>query len=231
MRDRRTRRTRWLAILACWVSPAYADLGDVPQRAAAYVENAATAAYPRAEITVRMVPLDPRVSLSACDTLTLDIPGERVAGRVSVLARCRAPAVWGVYLTALVDVLLPVVTLNGPVPRDTVLRRSDVTLTNANLAELRDGFLTDPDDAIGMSARNNLRADAVLYQRQLAAPKLVSRGDAVTLATRRGSVVVTTQAIALTDGVYGEQVDVRNPRSNRVVSGWVTGPGAVSLRP
>jgi flagella basal body P-ring formation protein FlgA len=56
-------------------------------------------------------------------------------------------------------------------------------------------------------------------------------GDSVVLDAGHGLVAVSTQAIALTDGVYGEQIDVRNPRSNRIVTGWVTGRGTVTTRP
>lgn len=233
--QRRPLATPLVCLLACVTLAAaqagYPDTGTLLERAAAHAHDAARQAYPTGTVAVRMVPLDPRLRLEPCADLWLEIPGERVAGRVAVHARCRAPATWGLYLTAQVDVVLPVVELARPVPRDTVLRDDDLGLAPRNLAEIRDGYLTDLDAAVGMAARSNLRAGTVLYQRHLAAPKLVTKGDAVTLAASHGHVRVTTKAIALSDGVYGEQVEVRNPRSNRVMTGWVTGPGAVSTRP
>lgn len=226
--------TRWLLTVVLCIAPTglvNAATEALLARAGDFARDAAQQAYPNGQVSVRMVPVDPRLNLAECEDLDLRIPGDRTAGRVSVHARCRAPVNWGIYLTAQVDVILPVVTLTGPVPRDSVLRTGDVTTTEMNLATLREGYLTDPEAAAGMAARHNLRADTVVYQHQLAAPRLVRRGDTVTLATSVGTVTVTTQAVALTDGVYGEQVDVRNPRSDRVVSGWVTGAGTVSMRP
>lgn len=211
--------------------PVRADMASLLGQAADFTRQAAQRAYPDGAVTVAMVPMDPRLRLRPCEDLAMDVPGDRVAGRVSVRVRCKAPIAWGIYLTAKVDVILPVVTVARPVPREAILRPGDLALIEANLGELRDHYLTDLDDAVGLAARNNLRADAVLYQGQLAEPKLVSRGETVTLAAQRGHIVVTTQAIALTDGVYGEQIDLRNPRSNRVVSGWVTGPATVSVHP
>lgn len=208
--------------------PATALLLD---QAAGHVGDAAARAYPGGRVAVQMVPLDPRLTLTPCEDLSLEIPGGRVLGRVAVHARCRAPSPWQIYLTAQVEVELPVVVVTRPVPRDSVVRAGDVTLAEQDLAQLRDGYLTELDDVVGMSARTSLRADAVLYQRQLSAPRLVSRGDLVTLATVVGQVTVTTRAEALSDGVYGEQIEVRNPRSERVVSAWVTGAGRVSTRP
>jgi flagella basal body P-ring formation protein FlgA len=204
---------------------------DLLARAEAFATDAARQAYPDADITVSMVPLDSRLRLDPCEEVRFEPTGDRVAGRIAIRARCIAPARWGIFLTAMVDVVVPVVTLARPVPRDSVLQAADVTLTPRNLGELRDGYLVDAGDVVGMAARSNLRADNVLYQRHLAAPRLVVRGESVTVAARLGHVQVKTQAIALTDGVYGEQVEVRNPRSERVVTGWVTGPGQVSTRP
>jgi flagellar basal body P-ring formation protein FlgA len=229
-----TFKRRWLLAMVLWIVPAglaSAATEALLTKAGDFAREAAQQVYPDGQVSVRMVPLDPRLNLAACEELDLRIPGDRTAGRVSIHARCRTPVNWGIYVTAQVDVMLPVVMLAGPVPRDSVLRAGDVTTEDMNLATLRDGYLTNPEAVVGMAARHNLRADSVLYQHQLAAPRLVRKGDTVTLATSVGTVTVTTQAVALTDGVYGEQVDVRNPRSDRVVSGWVTGAGMVSMRP
>ena len=219
------------ALLIGLSNPAAANVTALLDRASEHVAAAAGNAYPEGRISVRMVPLDPRLTLAACDDLELRIPGERVVGRVAIHARCKTPEPWGIYLTAEVDVVVPVVELARPVPRDTLLRAADLRLTEHDLGSLREGYLTDLDAAVGMEARATLRAESVLYQRQLAAPRLVSRGDSVTLATTQGLVTVTTKAIALTDGVYGEQIEVRNPRSDRVMTGWVTGRGMVAIRP
>jgi len=230
-----TRRLSTIAALLLTLLPATVQAGATTEalleRAAAHARSAAERAFPEGEVSVRMVPLDPRLALDACEDLRLETRNDRVAGRIAIHARCIAPRNWGLYLTAQVDVLLPIVTLAGPVPRGTVLRAGDLALDTHNLGELREGYLTDIDAAAGMAARTNLRADNVLYQRQLDAPKLVSRGDTVMLASGQGHVRVATQAVALADGVYGEQIEVRNPRSDRVLTAWVTGRGRVSVRP
>lgn len=222
-------------LLGAWlltVSPGAAAMptAEVLARAQDFATAAARQAYPDGDVTVRMVPLDSRLVLDPCDEVRFEATGDRIAGRVAIRARCLAPARWGLFLTALVDVVVPVVTLARPVPRDSVLQAADVDLTPRNLGELREGYLIDREDVVGMAARSNLRPDTVLYQRHLATPRLVVRGETVTVAARHGHVQVTTQAIALSDGVYGEQVEVRNPRSERVVTGWVIGPGRVSTR-
>lgn len=208
-----------------------ADTAALEEQARGLAMETATHAYPGARVSVTVTPLDPRLRLQRCDDLSMEIPGNRIAGRITVHARCRAPVSWGIYLSAQVDVVLPVVVTVRPVPRDSVIRAADLALESRNLAELRDGHLTDLEDAVGMAARTGLQADRVLYQRHLAPRRLVSKGDAVTLAAHHGQVVVTTRAVALADGAYGERIELRNPRSNRTTSGWVTGPGQVSTRP
>ncbi len=220
-----------MLLTALTLAGAGAEAATLEEQAHALAMEKATRAYPRADVSVHVVPLDPRLRLQPCNDLTMEIPGDRVAGRITVHARCRAPANWGIYLSAQVDVVLPVVVTVRPVPRDSVIRSADLALEPRNLAELRDGHLIELADAVGMAARTGLQADRVVYQRHLAARRLVSKGDAVTLAAHHGQVMVTTRAIALADGTYGEQIELRNPRSNRTTSGWVTGPGQVSTRP
>lgn len=228
-------RYRWvtatLAAASLLISvPSAGNTAGLLQQAGEFATTAAQRAYPAGTVSVRMVPLDPRLQLEPCDEPFFEIPGDRVVGRVAIRARCQSPASWGLYVTAQIDVVLPVVQATGPIARGTRLRKADISLVRQSLADIRDGYLTDPADAVGLVARVNLRADSVVYQRQLSAPKLVTRGDTVTVASSQGHVRVTAQAIALTDGVYGERVEVRNPRSNRIVTAWVTGPGTVAVR-
>ncbi|MFW6093488.1 MAG: flagellar basal body P-ring formation chaperone FlgA [Pseudomonadota bacterium] len=221
----------WLALVVLGCASARADTAELERQARMLAREAAERAYPGGDVSVEVVPLDARLQLEACEDLTWEIPGSRVAGRVSVHARCSAPVNWGVYLTAQVDVVLPVVVTARPVPRGSVVRNADLEVERHNLGELREGFLIDPAGAGGMTARTNLRAGRVLYQRQLAARRLVSKGDSVAVAARHGQVVVTARGVALADGVYGERIEIRNPRSERTVRAWVTGPGRVSTRP
>lgn len=62
----------------------------------------------------------------------------------------------------------------------------------------------------------------------LPSPKLVRRGQPVTLSVRSGSLSITTQGRALADGRAGDLVRVVTP-SSRTVQGVVEADGAIRI--
>ncbi len=42
-------------------------------------------------------------------------------------------------------------------------------------------------------------------------------------------MLITTKGVALTDGSHGEQIKVKNIKSNRIISGQVTGISEVTV--
>ena len=84
--------------------------------------------------------------------------------------------------------------------------------------------LADVAQAAGQVARRTLPAGTVLSAGDLAAPRLVRRGDAVALISRRGGVEVRVSGRALGDAGENERVAVENLSTRRVLQGRV-GPG------
>ena len=73
-------------------------------------------------------------------------------------------------------------------------------------------------------------ADVGLAEPQVAvaAPKLVRRGQSVTLALRSGALTITAQGRALADGKEGDLVRVTTSPS-RIVDGLVEASGSVRV--
>ncbi|AKC88450.1 flagellar basal body P-ring biosynthesis protein FlgA [Pseudoxanthomonas suwonensis] len=104
---------------------------------------------------------------------------------------------------------------------------------DALVAETRDASriagaaVADPAQAIGRVARRTLAAGSVLTAGDLAAPRLVRRGDQVALVSRRGGVEVRVAGRALGDAGEDERVSVENLSSRRVLQGRVGPDGEV----
>jgi flagella basal body P-ring formation protein FlgA len=60
-------------------------------------------------------------------------------------------------------------------------------------------------------------------------PKVVERGQLVTVTFERPGMMLTTQGRALEAAAAGGAVPVRNLSSNRVIHAVATGPGRVSV--
>ena len=70
---------------------------------------------------------------------------------------------------------------------------------------------------------------ALVFVEQTAIVDLVKSGAGVILIVRDGPVSLTADVIARTDGGLGESVTVYNAKTNKVLSGTVTGPNRVEL--
>ena len=59
---------------------------------------------------------------------------------------------------------------------------------------------------------------------------LVCRNDVVILNTSQQGLAIVAKSTALSDGSLGDQIKVRNSKSNRVVSATITGVGQVAVK-
>ncbi|MFF7708583.1 flagellar basal body P-ring formation chaperone FlgA [Pseudomonas sp. NPDC007930] len=175
--------------------------------------------------------LDPRLSMPGCDQqlgATLQSPATPI-GRVVVKVRCEGSTPWTVFVPAQVHLFRPVVTVTRPLKRDDVIGQTDVALRERDVGPLSQGYLTDLGQAVGQKLVRPVAMDQVLSPVQVERPELVRKGDQVVISAGVGGIAVKMPGEALADGGEGEQIRVRNLRSNRVVKARVTGPGQVEV--
>ncbi len=91
--------------------------------------------------------------------------------------------------------------------------------------------VSDPEAAIGKSARHALRAGAPAAAHDLVSPKVVKRDDTVAVVFETDGVSLTLQAKAMGDCSAGETLDVVNPQSKKVIETVCTGPGQAVVGP
>lgn len=201
----------------------------------AFLEQATTEYLQRSEIQgrheIRVNRLDPRLRLPLCDqplTTTLESPAQPL-GRVTTRVRCDGSAPWTVFVPAEVRLYRPVVVLTRPLKRMSVVKAADLSLVERDIGQLGQNFLTDPTQAIGKKLTRQLGSDQILLSTHLQVAEVIRRGDQVVISARGASVSVRMPGEALTDGAPGEQINVRNLRSQRVVRARVVGPGQVEV--
>lgn len=180
---------------------------------------------------VAMGRLDPRLRLAACSGKLEAFlpPGAREMGNTTVGVRCPTLAGWTLYLQARVMVQGQVLVTTQPLARGELLTEQNVRLVERDLASLPRGYFDDPQPVLGQQAKRHLAANTVLNPLLIESPRLVRRGEQVTLITGSKGFSVRSMGQALTDGSSGEVIRIRTNDSRRVVEGRVQGPGVVNV--
>jgi flagella basal body P-ring formation protein FlgA len=162
--------------------------------------------------------LDPALRMPACGQAL----EARQATAGTVEASC--PQGWRLFVPVKVRRSQPVVVLVRGVAAGEAIPADAVATEARDTSRIAGAALADVAQAAGQVARRTLPAGTVLSAGDLAAPRLVRRGDAVALVSRRGGVEVRVSGRALGDAGENERVAVENLSTRRVLQGRV-GPG------
>ncbi|MEM9623823.1 MAG: flagellar basal body P-ring formation chaperone FlgA [Pseudomonadota bacterium] len=207
------------------------DAGALVSQAQHLVATQVAEQFPDAAVEIDIQPLHKAILHKRCSAFSVEVKGTRLFGRVPVMARCDKPHNWTFYLSAQVDVEVPVVISQRAITRGELLQADMLDVSWQPMATLRSGFLSDAKDLLGKVAKRAIRAHQPVYLHQVSTPWAVHKGDRVAIKAKIGQTYVATNGIAMQNGHIGEQISVRNEASQRMIRPWVWGPGTVGTRP
>lgn len=182
-----------------------------------------------ADAEAQAASLDPRLRLPAC-ALPLRSSAEGASRQtLTVKVQCDAPSVWSVYVPLRISQRRTVLVAARALARGERIDASSLRREPRDLAALGAGTLELPELAIGKLLRRPLAAGTAIAADALEAPKLVRRGETVTLIGRVAGIEVRSQGKALDDGVEGASIGVENSSSRRRVQALVLAAGLVEV--
>lgn len=209
-----------LLLTLAWAgaAPAQAAAQDPEAlRAAAERFLLAQAAGQPGKVSVAVTP--PRAEFPACAALQpFQVPGARLAGRITVGVRCLSPSAWAVYLPATVKVIGRYVATVRPLPPNRVLAAGDLVLREGDLGQLPADVATDIDALAGYRTVSGVAAGAPLRSGLLKAPLVIQQGQPTRLVLVGPGFTVQSEGQALANAGRGDRVRVKTP-SGQVVSG------------
>jgi len=184
---------------------------------------------PESRIEATINPVNPALDLPRCQApLEISLPfnsGQRVTAKVT----CHTPSFWSLFVTAQVSQLVDVIVTSRPLSRNSRIAPSDIRLVEQNVIRMNGDYFTREQDVVGKQVRRPMGSDEVISSRMIERALAVSRGDQVSLESRRGSLVIRTSGIALEDGLTGEQIRVKNEQTGIEIRAVITAPGVVQV--
>lgn len=135
----------------------------------------------------------------------------------------------GLTITGYAQEMVEVGALLQPMRRGAILKKRDLTTVRLPRSTVPARALTDLDQVVGLAAHNNLRANAPLARSDFERPIIIARKEKVTITYELPGMKLTTRGEAMDDGAKGDVIDIKNPRSKRIVQATVVGRGHVRV--
>lgn len=186
---------------------------------------------PEDYLAVQVSNLDARLNLPACEQdpeITISSP-QPYGSNITVRVSCTSGSRWSIFVPARIELYADVAVLTRNLGRGDVITPQDVQLRRMNTAQAGFGHIEDIERVVGMELRRPLRSGETVRLSHLLVPEIVRRGDSVILEAQNGGLSVVMEGTALANGKVGDQIQVRNSTSERVVDATVVGPGRVRV--
>jgi flagella basal body P-ring formation protein FlgA len=134
-----------------------------------------------------------------------------------------------VKLNAWVDVFGQVVCASRNIKRGETIGKEDLYMERKNVSHLPPNVFTDADKAIGLMAKNNIKADTCLKEWMLKRSPTVVRGDLVTIIAESTGIKLTAPGRIMEKGYIGEMVRVQNAMSQKEIYAKVLNSSTVMV--
>jgi flagella basal body P-ring formation protein FlgA len=106
-----------------------------------------------------------------------------------------------------------------------LITEADVTLQPIEAGRAPQDAISDASAIVGYAVKRQMRSGQRLRQGDLERPRMLRKGDAVTLIYEVPGMTLTAMGRAMTDGGAGDVISVVNAQSHRTVEARVTGAG------
>jgi flagella basal body P-ring formation protein FlgA len=179
------------------------------------------------KLTLRQI--DSRLKLPLCNKpLTLFTHKASLkAGRNSIGVKCNSNKKWTIYTTAIINIYKDVIVLSQPVKRGEIFTKNILQVQQKEVSSLRSGFFTNTKNIINKQSSRNLTLGAVITRANVKEPKLIKRGEKVTINISSPNLDISAVGIALMDGIKNQNIRIKNINSKQIVQAKVVKQGQV----
>lgn len=129
-----------------------------------------------------------------------------------------------------VERLVDIPVLRSTLRAGDIIGQRDIDFISLPERRVKHNIILDPQDVIGLTPRRLVLADKPLKSDDLEAPRIVARGENVTMIFRQGPLLLTAQGKALEFGAKGDAIRVVNLSSSKTVEAIVSAEKEVTVK-
>ncbi|MCE9679992.1 flagellar basal body P-ring formation protein FlgA [Shewanella sp. AS1] len=185
-----------------------------------------------ARVNISPQSLDSRLAIPRCSSpLTAELASDREISRNNTLKiSCQSPDLpypWQIFISVRVDILYPVVVALQPLSPGDIISTDSVKLEYVEQTNLRGQQFDAINQVEGTRVKRRIAPNQAIYNTNLC---FVCKGDIVSIYARTPSFTIKTTGEALSDGNFGDRIQVRNSKSSKMIEANVMGTGEVEVR-
>lgn len=172
--------------------------------------------------------LDPRIRIPKCDSGFLPSvsklnPEDRY---INVLMQCPTVKGWNVYVPVKIRHLVPTIVAAHTINKGEMIDSGDLRIAFKDIHLAKDGPQDDKSEFIGAKAKRRISLGQTVSSNKIC---LVCKGERVTIVVNTSGLELKTVGSALSNGVLGDSISVKNQASGRVVDGTIFAAGEVKI--
>ena len=171
------------------------------------------------KLTIKVAKIDPRVQLNNCKTdLKANIPQNFNGRNVNIKISCADSTPWHIYLATKIKTIIPVIVAKKSINKGEMLTDSNITITYLDSYKIRGTFLNDLSKILGTKARRKITKDRIITLKNTC---MVCKGSHVSIIATSTNFTIKTNGEALSNGNIGDQVNIKNKQSGKIITAQV----------
>lgn len=185
-----------------------------------------------ADLIVRVGNIDSRLKLKYCPggpSVKIDSNTHSIANATARVS-CETNVKWSIYVPISIELYEQVLVSARLLKRGDLILPSDLNKKRVNIARFNRSYFTQIAEVENQQVKRTIRAGELVEPSKIAPARAVKKGDMVVLKAHMASIVVEVHAIAMEHGAVGEQIQVKNQQSERIVDATISKPGIVTVK-
>lgn len=197
-----------------------------------YVLNELTS-YPEGKIRVSADKIDSRLTLKACaeDKLVVFNPYQSPILETSTMGiKCQEQDNhWSLYVPIRISILKTVYIARRALMKGEHISGHDMYQAEIDVHKLKNGYFEDIDELVGQVCKQNIAINTPFNPHNIELPKVVRKGEKVSIVTNNNNLMVSMDGIAISDGSMGETIKVKNLVSKKIIEAQIAGEKQVTV--